>query len=453
MLLYLIFNNSTAKLRYLLSIFLLCCSILHAQDIFEWNSKKEKIKVPFEHIYNLIIIPVKINDVKLNMLLDTGSENSLIFSLTEKDSVQFYNPKRISLRGLGSEKEIEALESSNNTIDISGYASKNFTLQIVLNQDVNFSSRLGIPVNGILGHSFFENNIIEINYYKKEITIHKNEAILNSKKIKKYNKFPIKVLDHRPYVKVNTQLDEKSFSNIKLLIDIGLGDGLWLFENDSIKSSKTYFEDVLGRGLSGDIHGKRSRINALQFSDFKINEPLVSYPNKSYFPKSAVISGRNGSVGGEILHRFNVILDYKGENIYLKKNPNFSKPFHYNMSGIEIEHNGIEYVSEKVAVTDKFGSTFAETQGEVAYRANNFKINFSLKPVFKIVSVRKNSPAAISGLIEGDKIIKINKKSVYKFTLQKIIDLFQSEEGKWIYLDIERNGTPIAYKFQLKKII
>ncbi|MBC8644158.1 hypothetical protein H9W95_09275 [Flavobacterium lindanitolerans] len=46
---------------------------------------------------------------------------------------------------------------------------------------------------------------------------------------------------------------------------------------------------------------------------------MVSYPEEVYFPKIGIIEGRNGSVGGEILHRFNVILDYQEQFIYLKK--------------------------------------------------------------------------------------------------------------------------------------
>ena len=46
-------------------------------------------------------------------------------------------------------------------------------------------------------------------------------------------------------------------------MDTGLGDGLWLFENDSLKCSKVAINDVLGRGLGGDVLGKKSRVKRL----------------------------------------------------------------------------------------------------------------------------------------------------------------------------------------------
>lgn len=439
------------KLRILIFLTLLLFpSVFLAQEGFQWHSNKSKIEIPFQHVYNLIVIPVEINNVKLNMLLDTGADNSMIFTLPENDSIQFFNSKKIKVKGLGSEETIEALSSVNNRIKISGYEDDKFSLLIVLDQDVNFSSRLGITVNGILGYSFFKDYPIEINYQKKILTIHKNRDFLEGKKFKKYLKHPIKIVNKRPYIDVATKI-EKDTLNLKLLIDIGLGDGLWLFEDDRIKAGDKFFEDILGRGLNGQIIGKKARAQAIKISNFTLNEPLVSYPYENFFPKTAIIDGRNGSIGGEILHRFNIILDYKEQYLYLKKNSKFYKPFNYNMSGIVIQHNGIEFVKEEVKL---------ETRTEYGMKTDvtmsfdsNFKYKFSLKPVFEIALIRKDSPADLAGLKPGDKIVKINKKYIHNFTIQRINDLLQSEDGKWIYMDIERNSKTIAFKFQLKKIL
>lgn len=438
------------KFRKLFFILILLPLFTHGQKGFHWNSDKSKIDIPFQHVYNLVIIPVEINGVKLSMLLDTGAESSLIFSLPENDSIEFYNPKKIHVKGLGSEEIIEALQSENNNIKISGYEDDKFPLLIVLNQNVNFSSRLGIPVNGILGYSFFKHNIVEINYQKKIVTIHKERDFLAKKKIKKYLKHPISIINQRPYIDVESKIDSDTL-NLKLLIDIGLGDGLWLFEDERIKSGNVFFEDVLGRGLSGEIIGKKSRIKTVKIANFRLNEPLVSYPYRMYLPRIGIIQGRNGSVGGEILSRFNIIIDYKEKFIYLKKNSRFGKPFNYNMSGIEIEHNGIEYVQETLKM--ETSPNYGEQQGEVIYKASDFKYKFSLKPVFQIATVRKDSPAALVGILPGDKIVKINKKSIHQYTIQKINELLQSEDGKWVRIDIERKSKPMEFKFQLKKIL
>jgi len=127
----------------------------YCQDGFVWNSKKSKIEIPFQLVANLIILPIEINDVKLNMLLDTGAESSMLFSLPENDSIAFTHPKKIMIKGLGSEEPIEALYAAKNNVNISGYESATFPLLLILDQDVNISSRLGVEVNGILNNAFF----------------------------------------------------------------------------------------------------------------------------------------------------------------------------------------------------------------------------------------------------------------------------------------------------------
>ncbi|NJM79734.1 MAG: hypothetical protein HC854_09125 [Flavobacterium sp.] len=135
---------------------------------------------------------------------------------------------------------------------------------------------------------------------------------------------------------------------MKLLFDTGLGDGLWLFENDSIKCEQKFITDVLGRGLGGDINGKKSRVENLILNNFELKKALVSYPDSLSFSQLDIIKDRNGSLGGEILKRFNWFLDYKNKVFYFKKNRYFKEPFNYNMSGIEVQHSGLTWVSEKI---------------------------------------------------------------------------------------------------------
>jgi S1-C subfamily serine protease len=84
---------------------------------------------------------------------------------------------------------------------------------------------------------------------------------------------------------------------------------------------------------------------------------------------------------------------------------------------------------------------------------NNFKYKFVLKPIYIIANVRKNSPAAISGLQKGDVVVKINDVPGYQFTLEKIHSLLKSEEEKWITFDIERDSQLMKFKFQLLNVL
>ncbi len=164
------------------------------------------------------------------------------------------------------------------------------------------------------------------------------------------------------------------------------------------------------------------------------------------------LQGRNGSLGGEILKRFNWILNYETKNFYFKKNKLFDEAFNYNMSGIEVQHNGSQWVKE---------TTYNNLQGkkinvnETVFEDFNRQYSFiyKLKPIFEIYAVRKDSPAEKVGLKIGDIILSINRKSSQHLSIQKIAEIFQSQEGKTIKIEVERQGQNLKFEFQLEKIL
>ena len=85
--------------------------------------------------------------------------------------------------------------------------------------------------------------------------------------------------------------------------------------------------------------------------------------------------------------------------------------------------------------------------------SRRYNYNYELKPIFQIYAIRKNSPGEKAGLLVGDKILKINNKLASQLSIQSITDLFQSEEGKWIIMIVDRAGIRFTVKFQLEKIL
>lgn len=82
--------------------------------------------------------------------------------------------------------------------------------------------------------------------------------------------------------------------------------------------------------------------------------------------------------------------------------------------------------------------------------ANTLQYKFVLKPIFSIAGVRKDSPGALAGLQKDDVLLKINGKKTSEMTMQKIVDLMKSEDGKSIEMDIERKFKPMKIKFILE---
>lgn len=431
----------------ILLIFFFISFHIDAQN--KWQSKKEKIVIPFALVHNLIILEVEMNDGKLDLMLDTGSENSLLFSVPENDSIVFHDTRKVRIGGLGNGEYIEAMVSSKNKMKIKEYVDEDFELLLITDKDIKLVNRLGISVNGILGSSFFKDFLVEIDYQNQKIILHKRMSKKVAKKISKYKSKNVNIIESKPYFDVSISLNNNKFDRIKLLMDTGLGDGLWLFENDSIKCDTQYFNDLLGIGLGGDIIGKKSRVHKLEFSDHLLEEALVSYPDSSSLYQLDLINGRNGSIGGGITKRFNWILDYKNQIFYFKKNKFFEEPFNYNMSGIEVQHTGLTWVPEKLT----FNNYLSKSGTIVFDKDYDFKYKFELKPIFEVFSVRENSPGSKVGIEKGDIIISINGKKGYDYTIQEISNLFQSEDGKLIKMEVDRNGQIFKVRFYLEKVL
>lgn len=423
------------------------------QEGFQFEKGVHKVIIPYKFINNLIFIPLKVNGIELNFLLDSGVEETILFSMEDKKEVGFFNVEKITLRGLGSEASVEGLKSTNNVLEINGLKSTNHLLYIVLDQNFNISSHIGIPVNGIIGYTFLKNHLIDINYQKKRITVYEKNRKITRKIEKKYEKLPISIERSKPYVFCDVTIDSKKMAQ-KLLIDIGNGDAIWLFENDStgVAVPKKNFDDYLGRGFSGDVIGKRAKIKEFSISKFIFENPIVAFPDSSSIQSVKMVHDRAGSVGSLILKRFNIIFDYPNGNLFLRRNNHYNEPFHYNKSGIEVQHNGLKWVQETVSlVSPVYGVTYETTDKDNVI--NNFKYNFVLKPVYEISNVRKGSAADVSGLRKGDVIVRINKMKTYKFTLQEIQNFLRTDDEKWITIEAERDNQILIFKFKLLNIL
>jgi hypothetical protein len=418
-----------------------------SQQGFVIDERTDRVTIPFKLINNLIFIPINVNGVELNFLLDSGVDDTVLFSLEDKKEVRFFNIEKIKLRGLGIEESIEGLKSTNNTLEINGLKSSNNLLYIILDQEFNLSSHIGIPVNGIIGYRFFQNNLVEINYQNKKVTVYRDTAKYRKKLEKKFKNIPITIERAKPYLYSNVVIDSLEIP-AKLLIDTGNSDSFWIFQNPRIKLPKKNFEDYLGKGFSGDIEGRRARIPKFSIGDFDFVHPIVAFPDSTSIRNVKMVPNRIGSVGGEILRRFTVVFDYENQKMYFKKNREFSHPFTYNKSGIIIQHNGLQWVQETVHLetVPMGGETFDKNGTKIS---SDFRYKFQLKPVFEIANIRKKSAAERSGLKIGDVIISINKNKAYRYSLQQINTLLKSEDDIWISLEVERDSQILKFRFQL----
>ncbi|PQJ76086.1 hypothetical protein BTO13_01505 [Polaribacter gangjinensis] len=440
--------------NYFLFTFLLILPFnLKAQEGFRFlNQSLNKVRVDFKLINNLIVIPLKINNKELSFILDTGSNKTILFNISENDTIGLKNVEKVDLQGLGKGNTVEALLSQNNTISLQNIQSENETIYVILEDYFDLSSKMGVTIHGIIGHNLLKDFAIKINYISKKIDFYQSKNVA-FKKCKKCATLPIKVIRGKPFIEAKVQLDTINtvFTDVNLLLDSGGSDALWLFENskENIKTPLNFFNDILGEGLSGTIYGNRSRIPAIQIESFEIPNPTVSFLDSITTVNAKIFKERNGSVGAEILKRFTVWIDYPNKVLMLKKNSNFSRLFNYNMSGLEVVYNGKQLVKEmeSKSYVDGYNQQL-ESNNTVSFVTS---FSYKFKPSYVIKSVVLNSPAFHAGLQKGDVILSINGIQIHEFSLGKIIEKFQEKDGKKIKLTVQRKDEKLKFEFFLKQ--
>jgi len=439
-------------LKKIVFFLIICFSIQNfSQEGFQFDYNVSKVKIPVEIINNLVFIKAMVNDVEVTLLLDTGVKETVIFSYEDKP-LKLNNLEKVLIKGFGHKDPFEGYKTTNNRIEIKDFIDRNQTIYLVLDEDINFSSMVGIPVNGIIGYEFFKNYPVKIDYGKSIITVYNQENL--QIKNAKTETIPLQFISGKPFINCNVfQESEKNINQGLFLVDTGNSDAVWLFKknNNEVTIPSIHIEDYLGKGLSGVVSGKRARLKKLQLSKFDIETPISAYPDSLSLAMLNIAEDRYGSIGAEIMRRFTTTFDYKNKKMYIKPNKYLNAPFEYDMSGLEIVHDGLEWAAEKYEDKPAIANNLYDAQGEKI--SGNLKFKFVLKPVFKITLVRKESTAAIAGVLVNDILIAINKKSCSEMNLQDINAILKSADQKNIKLEIERDNKNIEINFQLKRML
>lgn len=433
-------------------LFFLCIPGIGSTQVFQLAAGKESQRLGFELINNLIVIPLEVNGAKLSFILDSGVSKPILFNLSGQDSIQLKNVKEITIRGLGEGDPIKALSSEGNSFRLKDIFNKDQQLYVILDRDMNFSPTLGIPIHGIIGYELFRDFVVEVNYKKQVILFH-DPIHYKQKADKKSQILPLAVINNKAYIDGKVCVKGEVNVPVRLLVDTGSSDAVWLFRDleKGLEVPSKHYNDYLGKGLSGNIFGKRTMVSLIRIGDFSFKSAKAAFPDMKSFSALKALGSRNGTIGGEMLRRFNIIFNYQGNEITLRKNGNFNDEFHFNMSGIELQHNGVRYIAERIADSRGVVDSDEKAFGDVQILMEN-RTRLSLVPEIIVSGIRAGSPAAEAGLQEGDVILAVNGKRIHRYKLQEVMRLLNEKEGKRIRVLIERYNRDLLFSFVLKNV-
>jgi len=415
--------------------FFLLLALCWAAGTFECMAQKERpfgfnpIRKKENHSFcsfelraNLIVVKALIdNSDTLNFILDSGVQSIIILDTNLRKKIKTNIGREIYISGIGEAPPFTALVSLGHTVKFGGIVGHNQNIVFLQEDFLNLSEYLGVPIHGILGSDVFKRFNVTINYTKGELTFSNPDKYRYKKR--KGIALPLHLERTKPYITVNRlESNGKTIENLKLVIDTGGAHSL-LLNQESLPPEfipEKLTDGHLGRGLNGNIAGKLGRIDLLRFGNHDFKDVIVTFPDSLVFDSKITRDYllRNGSIGGEILKRFMVTINYTQNLLVLKPiRKALKEPFESDMSGMDLKATGQDFRT------------------------------------FEVTGVIDQSVAHHAGVLPGDKIIIFNKKLAHSLTINELYEILSKKEGYPIEMVVLRNHSLKQINFRLKRII
>ena len=403
-------------IRFLLIAFVFIgFGTLDSQDLpfeFSFLGKEDQITIPFSYTQGFIILKATLNgDHKINLILDTGAENIIFFKYEAIDRYNLTKSKEIEMVGSDLEKVVDAVICRRNTLELEEGVAMNNDL-VVLKEDILALDQItGQSIDGILGARSFWGQTLSIDYIEEELIISKSTLDLPHKHDLRYQSYPLTLINHKPYLELEYYDHNGDAKPLEVLVDTGSALGLILFTDadSSFTLPPKHIRASLGKGIGGDIKGYIGRLPKIEFSDVHFFKNIVSYFQEiSGDIDSESYAKRLGLVGNPILSRFDIVIDYLNNTLYLKTNESYGLEFKHDMSGLLIFASG--------------------------RNLNDFVVH----------SVYESSPAEHAGFQKGDVIRRVGLWGANLLSLGNLSNKLSKREGKKLRIVIKRDGKKLV---------
>lgn len=342
------------------------------------------------------------------ILFDTGARRDCIRATRAEELELPTRGRGRALQGGGAETEI----ARDVEVGLPGLRLRQDRLVSVPLEDI--SAQAGRSLDLILGYPLFVQAVVVIDYERGSIDVHDPERW-------QYHGtgtvLPLTLENRVPYVVGRVTLPGRQAVEGRFIIDTGSIANLTLsrafVEKQRALESipKTVVAAARASGSAGSPVG---RIERLELGDLAIERPIATL--RPADPPEGAAAGWIGNIGGGVLGRFRVILDYAHGRMILEPNARLGEPFEYDMSGIGLVAAGPRYERMMVA------------------------------------RVLEDSPAADIGIAVGDQITTVDGRPTSELGLDGLREMFR-RDGEEHRLEVRRNGKTFDYRLKTRRMI
>lgn len=284
-------------------------------------------RVPFDLINNHVYVEAEVDGQPARFLVDTGAINLL--TPTAAKRLGLTATGRLSVHGAGdSASELGLAQARHLRIGGADLANPVFHI-IDLGQQIN---SMGVPHDGFIGYETFLRFVTTFDYGARVLSFTRpglyqppaNAVVL-----------PFEQDDRAPVL--NGELDGIP---LRLWLDTGSRNSLSLSSpfvrtHGLLRKYQASEEAVLGWGLGGPGRARPARLGVLRMGDIKV-AGLVG--DLSTTDKGALALADYGAIlGGGVLRRFSMGIDYGAKRLYLVPNAESTLPDAFDRSGLWLQ--------------------------------------------------------------------------------------------------------------------
>ena len=283
---------------------------------------------------------------------------------------------------------------------------------------------LGRPIAGILGYDVFRRYVVVIDYAAALVTLHDPARYIQPST---GEIIPIAIEDQAPFMRLAILGLPDAAPPAKLEFDTGKTGALTLIREyiDAYPLAQPGYRRVpitAGALLPGQVPAIATRVQGLWLGQSVIRDVVTMIvPDRD---AAGVDSTTVGILGGELLKRFTVVVDYSRNQVILAP-PSVGRgagvapdpgPMEFDMSGISLSAQGPDYRD------------------------------------YVVRTVVQESPAAETGVMTGDHLTAIDGKPTRGLTLDQIRELFR-RDGQVYVLEIRRGEATIRAELRTRRLL
>jgi hypothetical protein len=350
-------------------------------------------QIPAQFIGKLVFLPVRVSDAQPSLFeLDSTAANSSIA------------PAR------ASELKLKNLTGLLLTLpDVQFFLPELRTAAIE-----NFGTQVGHEYQGTLGSDFLSLVVVEIDYARQTVRIYDPASFKHTGEIAP---LPLNFSGGLPIVHAKFTVGGERAHEADFILNTALDAAVILSDRfaESHKLFSAHIKSVPASDPEID-HGESVVLGRLK--GFQLGRAVVSGPIAAFSSKNNMAGDPNlaGSIGGALLCRFTVTLDFAHHQLYLDPNSQFGNEQEEDKSGMSLVAQG-----------------------------SNLR-------TFVVTQVRPGTPAADVGIQKGDILAGVDDEPAANITLADARELFR-RIGYKDKLLLERNGQEIHVTLQTRRLL